>query len=281
VRLAIVSLRDVATGRNSPATPGNGPPLRLLKRQAGTLQIHSSDSDVSANGYAPPIDDDEPEIDDDHAGSQYDFSELFNAPSYSEFIKIKPNSTAQTYERRVQSMMKAGLVMSLNSQEYPDAATFLKHGPGFATAAGNLAAVDARAKQVIDILTAPDSPYVMFLLAAMPMISQLARNHQPEIKQAGASMKERRAERKRLKVTGQSSRPVASPITVRIFKREFKIPIRFRVRLPKLQNIFKAFLTPTQHPVDITREVFQDPAVIKALNKMGIYPQDASNREAA
>ena len=261
----------VATGRNSPATPGNGPHARFIDK-AEALRLYSSDTDASPNGSTPLIDDDE---DDDFEGTEHDYSTLFDAQSYSEFIKTAPNSKARSYERRVQSMMKAGLVMSLNNHQWPDAATFLKHGPGFAKAAGNLAAEDARAAQIVEMLTAPDSPYIMFAMVALPFIAQLARNHQPDIRQAGATWKERRAERKQAKLAGAKPRVSAPPITVHLFRREFKIPIRFRLKLPNLKNIFKAFLAPTQYPDEITAEVFNDVSVIKALHKMGIYPRQA------
>ena len=261
----------VATGRNSPATPGNGPPSRFIVK-AVALRVYSSDTDASVNGHAP-IDDDEQ--DDEFEGSEHDYSTLFDAPSYSEFIKTAPNSRARSYERRVQSMMKAGLVMSLNNHQWPDAATFLKHGPGFAKAAGNLAAEDARAAALVEMLTAPDSPYIMFAMVALPFIAQLVRNHQPDIKQAGATWRERRAERKQAKLSGAKPRATAPPITVHLFKREFKIPIRLRLKLPNLKNIFKAFLAPTQFPNEIAAEVFNDESVVKALHKMGIYPRQA------
>jgi len=243
------------------------------------VKLYASDAaDASVNGHAPPIDDDEP--DDDFEGSQRDYSQLFDAPSYSDFIKTAPNSKAKSYERRVQSMVKAGLVISLNNHQWPDAATFLKHGPGFAKAAGNLAAEDARAAQIVDMLTAPDSPYIMFAMVAIPMVAQLVRNHEPDFKTAGSTFKERRAERKQAKLAGTRTRTAVPPVTVRIFKREFKVPIRFRIKLPKFKNAFKAFLAPTQHPEEIAAEVFTDTSVIKALHKMGIYPRQAPDEEA-
>lgn len=240
------------------------------------MKLYGSDADTAtSNGHAPPIDDDE-QVEGPEA-EEYDYSELFNAPNYADFIKTKPNSKAQGYERKVASMVKAGLVLSINNQAWPDAATFLKHGPGFAKAAGNLAAEDARAAQIVDLLTAPDSPYVMFALVALPMISQIARNHQGDIKNAGTTMKQRRQERKQAKLAGLKPTVVKPPVTVHLFRREFKIPIRVRIRFPKASSLFKAFLAPTQFPGQITEEVFSDPAVLKALHKMGVYPQDGGD----
>jgi hypothetical protein len=244
------------------------------------LKVYGSDTSEHVNGSGPSIDPDEPLEDDDFEGSEPDYSALFDAPSYSEFIKLKPNSRARTYERRVASMMKAGLVMSLQNHAWADAATFLKHGPGVATAAGNLAAEDARAAKIIEMLTAPESPYVMFALVAMPFVGQLFRNHQDEAKHVATTWRERRAERKTEKREGV--KPNRSPITVHLFKREFKVPIRFRVKMPNFRNMLKAFTVPTQYPNEIITEVFNDVSVIRALHKMGIYPRaDGGSDETA
>jgi hypothetical protein len=245
------------------------------------LKLYGSDTDENLNGSAPPLDDED--FPDGEEEEFHDYSKLFDAPSYSDFIKTAPNSRAKTYEKRVQSMMKAGMVMSLNSHQWPDAATFLKHGPGFAKAAGNLAAEDARAAHLVDMLTAPDSPYVMFAMVAIPMVAQLFRNHASDIEtvaaSASANRKARKAARKEAKATGFKA--TTPPITVRIFKREFKIPIRFRVKLPKFKAIFNSFLAPTQQPDEIAAEVFNDPAVIKALHKMGLFPRQAGPDDQA
>jgi hypothetical protein len=234
------------------------------------VKIHESET---VNGSGPATDPD----DDDWAGeeAQFDYSNLFDAPDYSSFIRTAPNSKAKSYEARVASLMKAGMVMSLNNGQFPDAATFLKHGPGFSKAAGNLAAEDARIAGIVDMLTAPDSPYIMFFMVAIPMFSQLFRNHQQDIQQAAANVKETRAERRRNKRAGVQA-PKQPPITVHIFKKEIKLPIRVKLKFPKLTNMFKAFLAPTQRPEHIAAEVFSDAAVIKALHKMGLFPQPAA-----
>jgi len=234
------------------------------------VKLYDSATDERVNGAAPPIDDDE-QLEEDET-QEYDYSQLFDAPNYSDFIKTKPNSNAQKYEKRVQGMMKAGLIMSINNQNWPDAATFLKHGPGFAKAAGNLAAEDERAAQLIEMLTAPSSPYVTFAMVAIPLIAQLTRNHTAEFKEAGQTWRERRAEKKQEKLSG--GRVKTPPIVVRLGKRRITIPIRIRVRMPNIKGVFKAFLAPTQHPQHIAMEVFSDPAVRTALHKLGVYPRE-------
>jgi hypothetical protein len=243
------------------------------------LKVYQSEGidDANLNGHAPDADvpDDEWEGEE----GEYDFSNLFDAPDYSSFIKTKPNTKAKSYEVRIASLMKAGLVGSLNAQQYPDAATFLKHGPGFAKATGNLAAEDARIASIVDMITAPESPYIMFALVAIPLVSQLMRNHRSEINEAGATFKQKRAQRKAEKRAGIKQPSTVKPIKLKIFRREITIPIRIRFKFPSLRNAFKAFLAPTQHPQQITQEVLGDPRVQSELRKMGIYP--AGERETA
>src|ERR1700729_3329892 len=237
------------------------------------MKLHESQG---VNVSSPAPDDDDTGEEWAEENEEYDYSTLFDAPSYSQFIKTASNSKAQSYEKRVASMMKAGLFASLNAEQFSDAATFLKHGPGFAKAAGNLAAEDARAARIVEMLTAPDSPYIMFAMVAMPFVAQLFRNHQEDITQVADKVKTTRAERKQMRLTGArpSRYKMYPPITVHLFKREFKIPIRFRVKLPNFRKMANMFLAPTQHPGEIAQEVFSDPAVVKALHKMGIYPRD-------
>lgn len=232
--------------------------------------------DTNLNGFAG---DDIPDDEWQGEEGEHDFSNLFDAPDYSSFIKTKPNSKAKSYEAKVASLMKAGLIGSLNAQQYPDAATFLKHGPGFAKATANLAVEDARIASIVDMITAPESPYVMFALVAVPLISQLARNHRSEINEAGATFKQKRAQRKAEKKAGIRQPSTIKPIKFKLFKREITVPIRVRFKFPSLRNAFRAFLAPTQHPVQITNEVLGDPRVQAELRKMGLYP--AGERESA
>jgi hypothetical protein len=234
----------------------------------------SSVTDESPNGYHP--DEDIPDDDWEGEEGELDFSNLFDAPDYSSFIKTKPNTKAKSYEARVASLMKAGLVGSINAGNFPDAATFIKHGPGFAKATGNLAAEDARIASIVDMITAPESPYVMFALVAIPLISQLMRNHKSEIDEAGSTFRQKRAQRKAEKHAGIKQPSTVKPIKVKIFRREWTVPIKVRFKFPSLRNAFKAFLSPTQHPQVITNEVLGDPRVQAELRKMGLYPKSGS-----
>lgn len=225
------------------------------------MKVYSSDSDS-----------DVPAADDDQSEFEPDYATLFDAPNYGDFIKITPTLKSRNYERRVQSLMKAGMIAAISTQQWPDAATFIKYGPGFAKAAGNLAAEDARVAGLIDMITAPDSPYVVFGMVAIPLISQLVRNHQSDLKEAAHGFKAGRAARREAKAAGLKRQTVRPPITVHLFKREIKIPIRLRFRF-NVKQLFTPFLASTVPPTLLSYEVFSDPTVIRALHKMGIFPR--------
>jgi hypothetical protein len=110
-------------------------------------------------------------------------------------------------------------------------------------------------------------------MVALPMISQLARNHQGDIAKVAETRKDRKATRKQEKLAGVKKES-APPITVHLGRRAITIPIRFRIKFP-VKKIFSGFLAPTQHPQEIAAEVFNDEAVVKALHKMGLFPQEA------
>jgi hypothetical protein len=243
------------------------------------LKLHSAEfvEDQPLNGHNP-----EPDEPDEEEGEEekekIDWSDLFRAPNYSDFIRTKPNSNAQKYEARVASLMKAGLMASINAENYPDAATFLKHGPKFSKAAGNLAADNAQFAGLIDIITAPESSTVMFALAAIPLFAQLWRNHQSEVSEAASTFSERRKQRKTERKQGiKPPVTVNKPIRFKLFRRQITIPIRLRIKLPNPAKAFKAFLAPTEDPRRLAYEILGDPKVQNELRKMGIYPAGSEN----
>ena len=240
------------------------------------MKLHSSEfvEDEHVNGTAP-----DPDVTEDEEEEEYDFSDLFSAPNYADFIRTKPNSNAQKYEVRVASLMKAGLMASINAENYPDAATFLKHGPRFSKAAGNLAAESPQFAAMVDMLTAPESPVVMFALAAIPLFGQLWRNHQSEVEQAASTFRQRRAQAKAERKAGVKQPTTVKPLKVKLFKREWTVPIKVRVKFPNPMRFFKAFLAPTVDPRRLTYEVLGDPKVQAELRKMGIHP--VSSQDAA
>jgi len=101
----------------------------------------------------------------------------------------------------------------------------------------------------------------MFLMAGIPLIAQLARNHETELKATPGAIKQSRAERKAQKEQQGQRQP---RFTIRIFKRQ--IPIYWS---PKPSRLFGMFRSQTQEPDLLARAVFGDPKVQAALAKQG------------
>lgn len=200
-----------------------------------------------------------------------DPSSLFDAPDLSKFIKLPQTATAKEYEQRVKALMKAGAIGALNAQNLPDAATLLTHGPGFAAAAGQLAEADARAKGVIDMLTTPASPWGMFLVTAIPMFAQLARNHEGQLRQVPANLQNRK-ERKAQKMAEREAQP---KVTVHLpFGKSVKIGVKAKFPVGRIFGMFRG---QTKDPRQIAFEVFSNPAVVRELQKQGVVFQQTGN----
>jgi hypothetical protein len=230
------------------------------------MQVYSSET-AEQNGRTPA---DEAEDNGTDETQVIDYAELFGAPDYSTFIKSAETTKSRAYERKIQSMLKAGVVGTVNAHAFADTAAILKYGPGFAKAGGALADADERAAKVVDMLTAPDSPYFMFMLAAMPFAGQIARNHKPEIEQVGGTWRQRRAQRKAAKAAGDipgAIRPGRDIFIKLPFGRKIRLRVGFAFNFGKMLG---AFTAASQHPVELQNEVFGDQKVIKALRKMGV-----------
>jgi hypothetical protein len=196
---------------------------------------------------------------------------LFGAPDFATFIKTSQTKQGKTYEAKVASMMKAGMIGSINNEQFADAAAFIKHGPGFSRAAGQLADISERTRALIDMLATPSNPYALFVMTAMPLLSQLLRNHEPDIQTAKTNWRARRMQRKNAKRQGLTIKsPRMKSFTIKLGK--LRIPINIHVPSVKLNMIFSGFKASTSPPGILVNEVFSDPAVIRALQRMGVYP---------
>lgn len=193
-----------------------------------------------------------------------DFTTLFAAPDLSAFLKVTKTGVAREYERKTSALLKAGLIGAINAGNFPDAAALIKHGPGFASATGFLADADDRAKAVVDFFTTPANPYALFLITALPMVSQLFRNHERDI-EAGreqfATRKQRRAQRR-------AERDSQPKMTLHLpFGKTLTLGIRARFPVGR---IFAGFRTQTADPKDLAIQVFSDPKVVEYLRKQGV-----------
>jgi hypothetical protein len=192
-----------------------------------------------------------------------DFTAIFGAPDLTTLIGSKrPKTTvAREYERRANSVLKALTISAINTGNFPDAAAYLWHGPAFSTAVGVLADTDVKARKAIDLLTTPANPWATFLLTAIPLIAQVTRNHENQIKEipkGWRNRKQRKAER--------TESPARFTLHLPFGK---QIALRFRLRL-QLARMFSGFRSQTHDPGDLAMTVFGNNDVQKALQKLGV-----------
>lgn len=189
---------------------------------------------------------------------------ILDAPEYTSLLKGRPSQEAREYQDRVNSILKETLKYRLGAGTITglaDVSAILAYGPDFAERAGMLAAYDDKAKKALDMLTAPDNPWVLFAFAAIPLIGQLLRNHDEDVTRIRRGWsKEARAERKAQKET-QAAKPKAK---IRLFKREITVPFRFKIKL----SLFRPNST---DPQVLINQVMGSDKVRKALHdKYGV-----------
>jgi hypothetical protein len=187
--------------------------------------------------------------------SEPEWSVIFDAPDYQKLLKPPSTQNAREYETKLLSVMKEALRYRLTPDGLPDAAAILRFGPSLAARGGVLADTDPRAAKAIDILTAPDSPWIMLGLVAIPFISQLFRNHEAQVQAIPAQMKKGRAQRK----AERAARPAAY-VKIPGMKRRIRVPFKIKLSL----GFFRAS---TADPGDLVRDVFSNADLRKALHK--------------
>jgi hypothetical protein len=112
------------------------------------------------------------------------------------------------------------------------------HGPKFARTWGDVAAENKTVANAIDFITKPsDSPMTAAILATVPFVLQVIRDHEP--------------------VAETPIRVLRVPFT----KREIKL--RFNVKLGRLQNM-------TLSPDDLTERVLAIPEINSQIEKWGL-----------
>lgn len=181
---------------------------------------------------------------------------ILDAPDYLTLIKKDKTATAKEYETKVQSILKEGIKFGLGMPEgrgLADVAAILAYGPDFAERAGELADFDERAKKALDIITAPDNPWLMFALAALPFVAQVFRNHEGQIKARRDRPKLSKEERK----AQRAARPRAE---FTVFKRKFRVPFRLKLQFGFLRS-------GTAEPGFLVNKVFSNEDVQKMLHK--------------
>jgi hypothetical protein len=178
-----------------------------------------------------------------------------------EFIKRPKTAIARDYEKKTQSALNAVMrFCAQNPATVPDAAAIIAYGDDFSAAMGEVAEVNAGTRKMIDLILAPESPYLALAIAGIPLITQIFRNHEASLSSLPYRFRQSKTERKANKVERKASRP---RISFKLFKREIKVTIPFRVKLGFL-------VSQTVEPNALANAVFSNEQVVKALKKRGI-----------
>lgn len=163
-------------------------------------------------------------------------------------ISAGPNRThrAREYESKVEGLLNLAMRACVGKPAtVADGAAIIAHGPALASKAGDLADADARVRRALDLITSgTDNPYLALAFAAMPLLAQVARNHETSAE-----------------VTG--SRRVEFRIPFTKGKRTLGFNLRFRLRNPILRSM-------TIEPTHFLSSVFGNPEIGPELAKQGV-----------
>lgn len=219
---------------------------------------YMSDNDDYAT---PPPDDDDDE-------SARNYESIFEAPDYAMFIKHEQTARGKEYEDKVKSMLKAVALTAFRNGNVVDGATVLHFGSSFAKAAGDLTDTSDNAAKAIDLLTAPDNPWVAFLAIGVPFAMQFFRNHEREAEVIGKTFKQRRQERKRAKAEGLTPPKEKQGTPITVGRGRFKFT--FRLHVPSPGIVLNVFRSQTHDPRQLAHDILSDEKLRKALAKQGI-----------
>lgn len=180
-----------------------------------------------------------------------------------DFLK-KPGKSAKAkaYERKVHSVLTGALKWTIKTpQGLPDAAAIIAYGDGFAAAAGDLADASERAAKVIDFITAPDNPALVFALMSVQLGSQLIRNHQDQLQAIPAAVQNRKTTTKAERKAARDAKPGIN-IKIPFIKKTFKLRVALHMGFLTAQSV---------DPHALTEGVFSNPSIVKQLEKQGIH----------
>jgi len=188
------------------------------------------------------IDDLPPEYSD---GDETRFRGIVADADLADFIKRPKTAVAREYEKKTASILNAAMRGTISSPStVADAAAIIQYGEGVSAAAGEWAQEDEKARKMIDLIATPSSPVVMFVMAAIPLVAQIIRNHESEVT--------------------KPVREVSRQFRIPFIKKNVSIGMRLKFALPK------RFRNATVPPELLMEGVFSHPEVIKALKKRGI-----------
>jgi hypothetical protein len=175
----------------------------------------------------------------------------------SDFVQPSTRGpVAKRYQKKIKTVLNTIFRQTVaHEAAVPDAAAILMYGPAFSEKWGDLAAHDARVRKAIDmVLDGSENPYLAAAIATMPLLLQVYRNHEDALSPKGA-VEAVRQSRKRAKE--REPKRIRIPFTKRYME------FRFRLRVPAVQNM-------TNDPQQLAAYVFNNPDIIRAMQKAGI-----------
>lgn len=174
-----------------------------------------------------------PPPDTDGAESNYDEPD----PGFIKTGRRKPYAAA--YQRKVHGALHRGMRYTLsNHATVPDGAALIQYGPAFEHAMGDWAVEDKRVAKAIDFITGgTTTPAMAVIAAAVPLVLQVIRNHEPEAEVTKKPLK--------------------------IWRWTLPIKVKFRIKLKRLRPM-------THEPQAFTNWVLGNPDIMETLKKQGI-----------
>jgi hypothetical protein len=147
---------------------------------------------------------------------------------------------AKNYEQKITELLNYGMRVTAEiPATVADSAAIIVHGPAVASKMGDLADQDPRVRRAVDFITSgTDNPYAALVVATLPLVAQIIRNHETEA-------------------------PVRVGLRIPFTQRTFKVPFKLRLKNPFLRSI-------TTAPDDLTAGVFANPAIIAAMAEQKI-----------
>lgn len=216
----------------------------------------------------PPVDEMESErIPFDENGGRHRKREPslnFVEADIGDFLKRPKTAVAREYEGKAAAALNSALrFTAAKPSTLPDAAAIIAYGDGLAAATGELAEHNAKTRRAIDLILTPESPYLAFLIAALPLTAQLFRNHETTLQSVPTQFgKENRARRKAIRAARRQASPGVT-LKIPLLRKQIRIPFALKVNLGFLR-------AGTLDPDALSAAVFSNEQVTKALRKRGI-----------
>lgn len=228
-----VPARPASGFRPSAGTPsGRGPP----QRHTGgcTSMAVLTDTDIPAAEDISPDDPPAPEA-----------TFRFLDSDIGDFLKVPKTATAREYEKKAQGILALFLRGTISNPEtVADAAAILAFGDDLSKATGELADHSEFARTLIDTFASPDSPYAGFVIAGLPLLAQIMRNHEKRV-----------------------TKPVrVKQLTVRVPFRKKPVVLNIRLK-PSLPRHIRNQTVP---PAVCAELVFSNTDLMKTLKRRGI-----------